>query len=646
MRTSVLAEARLRGAWLEVQIAEINSAIQSLAEAPTPGDLRGIYQHAFKNALDAYLVEQMAQPWLEDRAIRRNGDRARYYTMAAASPTLPAPGPALERELLQQNVDQDTVERMQQLAAELQRDPRINAEALAAQLIAAGVQANPTNVEYALRVVAVASRQACIEATTLLGAPDPTSELPPVPRSIAAVLGPMPSIANSPNHLMRLVAQPDPKPAEHPLPPQPVVSSPAPAATPDNGTIDCTISELAQHALKERTQRGEWSDTCRGDVRGAINLFIAAAGGDVKLSEVRQQHITVMSNIMSRLPPVYGKKKKGCTSDELQYETIEEALERGDELARLWAADPIEAGKQKLRKPGLSPATRNKHAQWLASVFAFGAEHGFFNVNVNVKGLKMRDHRAPNLKRRAWSLGEMGTLLSGPIWEGSADIFNRLRPGDLIIHDAAYFAPLILVAHAVRSQEACGLMLDDVMDTAEVPHIIYRHNAYRRLKTVSSERHLPIPNGLIELGFLDYVRALREEKQDLVFPELWSPQAKAFDKAFRDKVFRPLLEYHFPDGTSRRTGNKDVDVHSIRAAGLSRLDELRFRSEDTARFAGHLPVGTTAKIYLEPVPAAHFVPLVDALWQLVPQIKPAPLRLRPSELLKFGSPRGRRKLAS
>ena len=127
---------------------------------------------------------------------------------------------------------------------------------------------------------------------------------------------------------------------------------------------------------------------------------------------------------------------------------------------------------------------------------------------------------------------------------------------------------------------------------------------------------------------------------DLVFPELWNPTL-GFEKTFRTKVFYPLRDFHFPDGTSQKRGVKDVDVHSIRKTGLNRLFKLRFDTNDRNRFGGHAVVGETDVTYTEEAEAEHFVYMVDELWKLIPRIDPAPIVLRPTERLQFGSPRGR-----
>ncbi|MCW2411808.1 tyrosine-type recombinase/integrase [Sphingobium sp. B8D3A] len=602
--------------------------VRTSAAGLTPEKLRAVYHNAVKTALDRYLTQQASSPWLAEDHLLSNIDHARYFTMIASSESAPRPGYAFYRDLKDAGLSSEEINRMQTVASYYDGGSAINPAYAAAYLREAGCSPTHANIERVRRIVAAGYRAACIEASAALGAPDSANQLPPLPKALEAVVG-TPALASCAN------------PAQPPTiaPPPNAGTLPTPPTAPELEGIDCPISELAQIAFETCFANKKWSDTCRGDVRGVLKLFIAA-NGDLMLSQIRQSHVALMSRLFPQMPATWGKMQKGSTKAKPLFETVEQALERGKTMKKEWDADPIAAEIEEKPRPGLSVATGNKHLQWITNIFEFGSAHGYVPVRVDVKPLKLKDKEFRHEKRRAWEPEELATLISGPVWAGCADIDHRLAPGDAIIHDAMYFAPLLLISHAARSEEVNGLMLSDVIDDHGTPFIRYRDNAYRNLKTKHSRRSLPIPPQLIELGFLDYVRALRSAGKDLVFPEMWNPNA-GFEKTFRDKVFYPLRDHHFPDGTSRKKDGKDVDVHSIRKTGLSRLYRSGFDTNDRNRFGGHAVVGETDSTYTEEAEATHFVSMVDELWKLVPAIDPAPLNLRPTERLQFGSPRGR-----
>jgi integrase len=625
LRTAVLSDARTRAAWLEMELGQVE---QNVKIRTTPGlgpsDLAAIYQLAARSALDRYLVLQCSTPWRSEEHSNTNLAHARYFTMMASAAEEPRPGFALGMELASQGLPPEEIYQLQQAASYYANGSAINPAYVAAYLREAGCSATPANIAHATRIVAAGYRTACINAQLALGEPDPSAQLPDLPLSVRAVL--------------QDVAEPLNETSPRPVDSNNIAFSAG--SRPHASRIDCRISELAEAAVDACIADEKWSQTCRGDVSAATKLFIAA-NGDLQLSAINQQHLSNMAALFSKLPRVYGKLKRGGTRENPIWETLEEALDRGAQLRIQWDQDPVVARKAGMEEPGLSVTTRNKHLQWIEAIFGFAAANGYVEPAASPKLLRRKDKRAPNKKRRSWDLGDLKTLISGPVWAGCAGIHNRLEPGAEIIHDGMYWAPLLLVAHATRSEETNGLMLDDIVDDASTPYIRYCHNAYRRTKNHQSERCLPIPQRMIEMGFLDYVRALREAGEDLLFPELWNPQ-QGFDKAFRDKVFYPLKKHHFPEGTSRLTNGKDVDVHSIRATGLTQLHVLKFGDSDRSRFAGHTPAAETDLTYTDDAAADHFVPMVEALWRLLPPIPQAPICLRPAEFRKFGSPRGRR----
>jgi integrase len=211
---------------------------------------------------------------------------------------------------------------------------------------------------------------------------------------------------------------------------------------------------------------------------------------------------------------------------------------------------------------------------------------------------------------------------------------------------------LIIVATLARSDEICGLAVDDVFLDCETPYIHIRRNALRRLKNASSERRVPIASKILELGFADYVAAMRKAGHKALFPEYLHPTMD-FEKVFRKDLFDPLRKHVFPNGTSRKRGRKDVDVHSIRTFGLAstakHFEETRnpaFDKDHRKALSGHEPGDTTSGVYEEDLEPRDLVPMVEYLASFIPPIPKRPLNLRPPEFQKFGKPKGRRRKMS
>ena len=152
---------------------------------------------------------------------------------------------------------------------------------------------------------------------------------------------------------------------------------------------------------------------------------------------------------------------------------------------------------------------------------------------------------------------------------------------------------------------------------------------------------MPIHPRLIELGFLEYVRAMRVAGHKAAFPEL-RQATLSFDHNFYDKIFEPLRACQFPDGTRRKRGRKDVDVRSIRSVCVTHLRNVGCPKQLAQAIVGPEVGDVTSDIYEEDPDPALLLPWIDKLGDLVPPTTPHPLTLRPREWQKFGAPKGRR----
>ena len=428
-------------------------------------------------------------------------------------------------------------------------------------------------------------------------------------------------------------------------------AAPAPQAARQSQQLkDMPLSALAEEAVRVRVSARDWDKERARDVGAAAKLFIAA-NGDIPFSRIKQQHLAATVALFSALPTKYGFTRKDPQTGERTQETIGEALKRGQNLKLKWSADPVAAERDLLPTVGLSAVTHNKHLTWLSALvnYAAGAgrpaPQGLNFTILRMKGRKARSDGNGGIRKKntalvAFSADDLRHLLSAPIWTGCAGLWRRFEPGDVIFHDAWYWAPLIIALTGCRSDEGTGLALTDVALDAAVPFFHFRENGLRRVKTASSDRKVPIHPKLIALGFADYVRAMRGLGHRALFPELLH-KTMSFDHNFYDKIFEPLRACQFPGGTSRKRGRKDVDVRSIRSRCISHLRDVGCPKELAQAIVGHEVGDVTSDIYEEDPDPALLFPWVEKLEDLIPDIAPSPLNLRPPEWQKCGSPRGR-----
>lgn len=415
--------------------------------------------------------------------------------------------------------------------------------------------------------------------------------------------------------------------------------------------------------MKKKIKDGAWDKGRERDINGAVRLFIAA-NGDIPVNAITQKHLITMKDLFPRLPVVYGRARNDEKGKEVR-ETIEEALARGDALRRKWDDDPTAADAAGLPYVGLSLTTQRKHMTWISALVTHleGNDPDLAPKSLNFTAVRktlvnpkkqgerhsVRNNQKRNSGRLPWDRDEIRQMLETPVWYGCAGLWNRFEPGDEVFHDGSYWVLPLLVSTLARSDEIAGLAVADVVLDCEVPYFHIRETDLRRIKTVSSTRRVPIARKLLDLGFAEYVKAMKKAGHRALFPEFDHPSMDS-DKCFYKDLFEPLRKLVFPNGTSRKRGRKDVDVPSIRTLGFN---ILRDREDETERkvfnkdhrqgLGGHEPGDTTSRIYESDFEPCELVELVEVLAELLPDIPKRPLNLRPEEYQKFGKPRGRRK---
>ncbi|EQB15030.1 hypothetical protein L288_00435 [Sphingobium quisquiliarum P25] len=610
--------------------------VEELRTRIKPDDMRAVFRTAFEATLDRYLVQQAATPFRAEAHAAINLAYARYFTLIASMPVPPEADEALRDQLAHSGLPPKDADALFVTVARHRGASPIGHNYLASYLRSAGIKPTEENLRAMSRVAAAAYRNACLAATEGLDLPNAEANVWPLPGALRKLLD-LPCTEEEQAKAL--------SPELAPMPPLPfVVSAPVPtlmataAPTPAQsaGKIDVTLSKLAATCLQRKIDGREWREERRRDINAVVNLFLAARG-DLMLSEIDQQACSAMTALFPRLPTRYGHTREDIEGG------MHAVIERGDALRALWKKDPVKAERDLLPTVGISDITHNKHLTWLSTLFAFADANGYVTPDVDLGKLRRKVKNRKGGKRLPWAEADLRTLISGPVWTGCQGLWSRLAPGEAVFHDGIYWGLLLVVCTGGRSEEPAGLMLADIFEDAPIPYIHFRDNAYRQLKNGQSDRKVPISPALIRLGFLDHVRAMRQLGHELLFPEFYNPKASmSFDHIFYDKVFEPLRNFHFPNGTSQKRGRKDVDVHSIRTRVGSFWRDRGFDPGLRQYLFGHVPDGETAASYEDEPGLDVLLPLVTALGDLLPELPVMPLRLRPSEWQKFGSIRGRR----
>ncbi|HLV78495.1 MAG TPA: hypothetical protein VKY53_11270, partial [Marinobacter sp.] len=131
--------------------------------------------------------------------------------------------------------------------------------------------------------------------------------------------------------------------------------------------------------------------------------------------------------------------------------------------------------------------------------------------------LKVTDGRKDIDLRVIWTATQLGELFKAKPFLGPTGVENRLIAS-------------LQLKMGLRPSEACQLRCDDVVHDKSKDIwflVITDEGPHQHLKTPSSKRNLPLPNTILELGFLDYVQARKKGRHKQLFST--SPTGKYHD---------------------------------------------------------------------------------------------------------------------
>jgi len=281
---------------------------------------------------------------------------------------------------------------------------------------------------------------------------------------------------------------------------------------------------------------------------------------------------------------------------------------------------------------GLNAITTNRHWGFLRQLTDWFRDYHPL-AKLDYGAFIVKDGRNQRSLRSAYTTAQGEELFSLPPWAGAKSHLKRMEPGDLLVHDAWYWVPLIAWYSGMRRDEICGLEAGDVVEEHGVWLFHIRDNETRRIKTISSERKLPVADELIRLGLPAYVAALRDAGEMLLFPELAAESGKgtmgdAYYKRIWSKIAKVLPFVAGGQG-----------IHAFRHTAINSLKAAKISEAVAADFAGHALGGETQGRY-----SKDHIPLlkeaVDAIPAVTKHLKPFDTTLLPDRLRR---PRAARK---
>ncbi len=321
--------------------------------------------------------------------------------------------------------------------------------------------------------------------------------------------------------------------------------------------------EIADY-LQDRDNRGLARDTVEATARSLALLRMAC--GDIPVSRIDHAHIYRLWDLMRWAPPL-------LLSDPLYRNfTFEQAVARGKELH----VDP------------LSPATFEKHRRFLSTFFKRLADAKAIPASPMAVFDEIKKDLAidPSRPERLFDEADLQRIFAAETYVPWANKYPH-----------RWWVPILGLYTGLRINEAAQLKLADVVQESGVwciriqktvdPDLAHRNRGRSRqsLKGKAAIRTLPVPQPILDAGFLDFVADIRQCGHPRLFPHLSAGENKRtgetnsrYSQAVLSQFSAYMKTLGFPKG---------VGFHAFRHTIATELHHQGVSDEDIALVTGH-----------------------------------------------------------
>ncbi len=319
--------------------------------------------------------------------------------------------------------------------------------------------------------------------------------------------------------------------------------------------------------------------------------------GDVPFEDADRDDIRDALKILPELPFQHSKGKTKFVS-EFGFRALIEDLEAEEErlekealelLARDGNATEADREKAALdaRIPRIRAETRAKHRGYIKSVGKMLYDLQLIDRNpFEICGVsnKLKDKwkkSEEKRKRVCWD-DRIYTFLGSPAFQGPFE--DQGEP--------LYWIPLIARLMGLREEEACQLGPKDFGTDKGIAYVDVKCRDANNVKTIDSQRRIPVHPTLIELGLLKLVERRRGEDAHRLFVNLTRGETK---KTYSENFSKKFTYYRKTNGCYW----EGLDLHAMRTSFNS--DLMNQDKSDAIRcvLMGHDPVDEGARSYVQ-----------------------------------------------
>ncbi len=192
--------------------------------------------------------------------------------------------------------------------------------------------------------------------------------------------------------------------------------------------------------------------------------------------------------------------------------------------------------------------------------------------------------------RSRWSGIRLKKLLTSPIYRGCFSQNRRTRSGKKIIRDAIYWVPLIIMTMGTRLTEVLQLKAGDLIWHDDgVFCLRFAWTVEQDGKTKSSRRVVPIPQILLELGLVEWIKQKGFDADNLLFPEIFKRNPVHSDQTFTKRFWTIRKNLELLDHSE--------DFYALRMSLSSALWRAGVAESDRQIIIGHTSKTTIGQSY-------------------------------------------------
>lgn len=309
-----------------------------------------------------------------------------------------------------------------------------------------------------------------------------------------------------------------------------------------------TVRHVQEHLFETHPLDGSWRDKI-GD---AISAWDELGFEDLAVSGVTQKHIGDYIKLLRKVPTNVVKRFPG--------------------VGRMRAIELNAVRKEPY--PTLSEKTIfDGYVAGLRRVVSHALDEGLISADP-ITRLPKKVARSVSARDRIFQKEELNSLFKHPIFVGCAGADRPNSPGDVLLNDHYYWAPLLGLFTGARASEIAQLTVDRSLCQAQIPHLHIAPLPGGSLKTSSANRRIPLHQTLLALGFADFVEAQRTAGHVRLFPD-WAASknpAQQYSSAriirnFNEQVVRSVVKRDLPPTFHTLRANFKTELAT---AGVSR----------------------------------------------------------------------------